>query len=557
MKRERWGNRSAFILAAVGSAAGLGNAIRFPYVAYSNGGGAFLIPYFVAILTAGIPLLVLEFSIGQKYQGGAPAALGKVKKKFQAFGWWQVVVAFIIVAYYSGIMAWIWDYLGASFTSAWGDNSGAYFENQVLQVSSGPGDLSGFSIPVLIGLALTWIAIYFILRKGTKSVGKVIGFTVGAPIVLLLVLIIRAVTLPGAMEGLNYFLKPDFAALLNIRVWIEAYAQIFFTLSLGMGIMYAYSSYMPEDSDITNNALITIFANSCVSFMAAIAIFGTLGYMAQQQGVAVADVAKGGLGLAFVVFPNAINMLPGGPIMIGIVGFVLFLTLLTLGIDSPFSLVESVIAGVADKWGKEKHKVTVWVIVILAVISIVFATKAGLYWVDLVDHYINNYGLVIAGIMEAILLGWFFNTESIREYFNSVSEYKFGKWWTYMIKILPIILIVLLFNYFYGDITAPYEGYPLIYQWIGGWLLIPLVFVASFLLSLSKENVLSTIYLFGTVSLVCFGTAYTLVSDVIIGGAVVIFGNLLWLMIYHIAKYIRAINKNLERRNTIDEGGVL
>ncbi|MFW6288129.1 MAG: sodium-dependent transporter [bacterium] len=488
MKRERWGNRAAFILAAIGSAAGLGNAIRFPYVAYANGGGAFLIPYFVALLTAGIPLLILEFSVGQKNQAGAPTALGKVKKGFQGFGWWPVISAFVIVSYYSGIMGWIWNYLVASFRVAWGSDSWGYFTSNVLQISDGPGQLGGFSIPVLLGILLTWVCIYFILRKGTKSVGKVVLYTVSAPIVLLLILMLRAITLPGAMEGLNYFLKPDFGSLLNFRTWIEAYAQVFFTLSLGMGIMYAYASYMPKDSDITNNALITVFANSGVSFLAGISIFGTLGYMAQEQGVAVADVAVGGLGLSFNVFPNAINMLPGGTVTAAIFGIIFFLTLLTLGIDSAFSLVESIVAGISDKWATDKEKTTFWVIVVLAITSLLYATKAGLYWVDIIDHYINNYGLIIAGILEAVALGWFYNTESIREYFNPISEYKVGKWWTYMIKILPILLSALLIYYFIGDITEPYEGYKAIHQWIGGWGLIIGVLVLSIVMSILKSN---------------------------------------------------------------------
>lgn len=483
MKRERWGNRAAFILAAIGSAAGLGNAIRFPYVAYANGGGAFLIPYFVALITAGIPLLVLEFAVGQKNQAGAPTAMSKIKKSFQPFGWWPVISAFVIVAYYAGIMAWIWDYLIASLNVAWGSDSWGYFTTNVLQISDSPGDLGGFSVPVLLGLAATWICIYFILRKGTNSVGKVVLYTVTAPILLLVILMLRAVTLPGAMAGLNFYLKPDFSQLLNLRVWIEAYAQVFFTLSLGMGIMYAYASYMPEDSDITNNALITVFANSGVSFLSGIAIFGTLGYMAHEQGVAVADVAAGGLGLSFSVFPNAINMLPGGTIMAAIFGFIFFLTLLTLGIDSAFSLVESTVAGVADKWGTDKQKTTFWVIVVLALISLVFATKAGLYWVDIIDHYINNYGLIIGGILEAVALGWFYNTDSLREYINPISEYKIGKWWTYMIKVLPFILIGLLINYFIGDITTLYGGYALKYQWIGGWGLIIVVTILSFVMA--------------------------------------------------------------------------
>ncbi|WP_226984199.1 hypothetical protein [Halothermothrix orenii] len=151
MKREHWSSRTAFVLAAIGSAAGLGNAWRFPYVVYKNGGGAFLIPYFIALLTAGIPLLVLEFSIGQKTQLGAPEALGKVRKKFEPFGWWTLACAFVIVSYYAGILGWIWDYIVGSFNVAWGNNAEAYFYNKVLHISGGINELGWFSYPVLIG----------------------------------------------------------------------------------------------------------------------------------------------------------------------------------------------------------------------------------------------------------------------------------------------------------------------------------------------------------------------------------------------------------------------
>ena len=494
MERQRWGSRASFILAAIGSAAGLGNAIRFPYVAYSNGGGAFLIPYFVALLTAGIPLLVMEFAIGQKNQAGAPVALGKINKRFEYFGWWQVVCAFVIVCYYAVIMSWICNFLVGSINVAWGTEPMRYFTEDVLKVSDSPGNLSGFSLSVLVGLLVTWVAVYLILRKGTESVGKVIGYTVAAPVVLLLILIIRAVTLPGALEGLNYFLKPDFAALLGPRVWIEAYTQVFYSLSLAMAIMCAYASYMPEDSDITNNALIIVFADACVSFLAGLAIFGTLGHMSLTQGVPIKDVAIGGIRLSFDIFPAAINTLPGGRGVVAVFGFVFFATLLTLGIDSTFSLVEAVITAVADKWKLDKHRTTVGVILVMALVSLIFATKAGLHWLDLVDHYINSYGLIIAGITEAVLIGWFYNTDSLRQYFNPISEYKFGRWWTYMIKIIPFILFVLLAVYFVEDIKTPYEGYASIYQWIGGWGLIIAVGVASFVITkfIGKKNIAET-----------------------------------------------------------------
>ncbi len=485
MERDRWSNRAAFVLAAIGSAAGLGNAWRFPYMAYSNGGGAFLIPYFVALLTAGIPLIVLEFAMGQSTQRGAPGALAKAGRKFEGFGWWAVLSGTIITSYYAGVMAWAWDYLAGSFTLGWAENASDYFYNEVLQITSGPGVLGGFSVPVLIGLVITWVVIYLILRKGAESVGKVVLITVPLPVLLMIILMLRAITLPGAMEGINYFLEPNFAMLTNMSVWIDAYSQVFFTLSLGFGIMIAYASYMPEDSDIINNALITVFANSGISFLAGIAVFGTLGYMAQTQGVPISEVATAGVGLAFVVYPNAISLLPGGSFVVGFFGFVFFAMLLSLGIDSAFSIVEAGVAALKDKWGGTKRKVTLFYSIFLFVVGLLFATKGGLYWLDIVDHYVNTYGLVVAGLAESLIIGWAYKPNELRSYFNSVSEYQFGSWWNVMIKyVTPIMLTVLLINELMADIGTQYGGYALRYQIYGGWVgVIGLLIVASFVLS--------------------------------------------------------------------------
>ncbi|KXS45670.1 Na+-dependent transporter, SNF family [Candidatus Frackibacter sp. WG12] len=348
-KRDQWGNRAAFVLAAIGSAAGLGNAWRFPYTAYANGGGAFLIPYFVALFTAGIPLIILEYGLGHKTQQGAPGAFKKIKETWEGLGWWAVLISFVIMSYYGAIMAWIWKYLAGSFSVAWKSGVADYFYKEVLHLSSGPAELGGFSTPVLIGTVVTWALIYFILRNGVTGVGKVVMLTVPLPVILLVVLAVRAVTLPGAIEGLTYYLQPDFSVLTDPQVWLAAYGQVFFSLSLGFGIMIAYASYLPEDSDITNNALITTFANCGISFLAGFGIFGTLGYMAQAKGVAVAEVVDAGVGLAFVTYPEAISLLPGGPVAQTIFALVFFLILLTLGIDSAFSITESVIAGFDDK----------------------------------------------------------------------------------------------------------------------------------------------------------------------------------------------------------------
>jgi len=240
--RERWSSRPAFIMAAVGSAVGLGNLWRFPYVAQQNGGGAFLIPYMIALLTAGIPLMMLEYGLGQKMQAGAPRAFARLKRGFAWVGWWGLAVGTLIVLYYAAVMAWCLMYTLHAVTVQWGsDPKGIeeFFTRGVLEKSWSAEELGGLVWPLVGALALVWVAIYLIIRKGVRSVGKVVMVTVPVPIILLIVLIINSLTLEGAAAGIEYYLTPRFAELANPKVWLAAYGQGFFSLSLGVGLLFA------------------------------------------------------------------------------------------------------------------------------------------------------------------------------------------------------------------------------------------------------------------------------------------------------------------------------
>jgi NSS family neurotransmitter:Na+ symporter len=292
--RQQWHSRTAFIMAAVGSAVGLGNVWRFPYVAYSSGGGAFLIPYFVALFTAGIPMLILEMGLGQRMQTGAPLAFGAVRKPLQWFGWWAAGLSAGIVIYYSTILAWSWVYLWQSLDQRWGAQPEAFFFQTVLQQSSGPATI-GWPVPSLVlGMGLTGLTIYLILRNGVRSVSKVVMVTVPLPVLLLTVLLIRGLTLPGAMDGIRYYLTPDFSKLTDLKIWLRAYGQIFFSLSLASGVMIGYGSYLGKKAEITNSALITGLANCGTSFFAGFVVFSMLGYLAKVQGLPVPVGARCG-----------------------------------------------------------------------------------------------------------------------------------------------------------------------------------------------------------------------------------------------------------------------
>ena len=310
MKRIHWPNQWIFILAAVGSAAGLGNLWRFPYLAFENGGAAFILAFIIANILIGIPLLVLEIGLGQKTQKAAPGALASIHPKLKYLGWTAVMLGFMVLTYYMVVVSYSFNYLKSALTLEWMPDASAFFFSNVLQLSESPLTTGGFAWPVVIGLLLGWVAVYFSAWKGVISISKVVTWTATLPFIILIILAIRAITLPGASEGLHLLLVPDWSALLSPGLWLAAFSQVFFTLSLAFGIMFAYGSLKAPESEITRSVSLVAAGNFLVSILAAIVVFGTLGYLALQQNLPVTEVVAGGPGLVFVVFPEALNLLP-------------------------------------------------------------------------------------------------------------------------------------------------------------------------------------------------------------------------------------------------------
>lgn len=487
--REHWDTRLGFILAAIGSAIGLGNVWRFPYICFKYGGGAFLIPYLVALFTAGIPIMLLEFGVGHKMRSAAPIAIGKLKKSWEWLGWFSLLVAFMITCYYAVIMGWCVNFMRYSLTLAWGDDPSGFFFNEFLQVSKeGHFSLGSPRVWIVMGLIVSWVAIVASIWRGAKTVGKVVYLTVLLPWLLLIMFLIRGITLPGAFIGLAYYLKPNFAALANLEVWSAAYTQVFFSLSIGFGVMMAYSSFLPEKSDIVNNAFIISLMDAATAFVGGLVVFSTLGYYAHQTGQPVTEVVKAGPSLAFVTYPTVISMFPFLPKLFGVL---FFLMLFTLGIDSAFSLVEAVIAGLLDKYKLKRISTLLTVGFVSGVIGIFYCTKAGLLWLDVVDHFMNQFGLMSVALLEVIFIGWVIGPASIREHINKYSEIKIGRWWDILLKyITPVVLIVLVLSWLGVRINGSYEGYPREAEFFGGWLLVLLIPLAAVILSGARKAAL-------------------------------------------------------------------
>ncbi|MGO2931800.1 sodium-dependent transporter [Microbacterium sp.] len=481
-KREAFGSRNVFILSAIGSAVGLGNIWRFPYVAYEGGGGAFLIPYLCALLTAGIPLLFFDYAIGHRFRGSAPLAFRRMHRAAEPLGWWQVLICVIIAVYYAVIVAWAAMYTWFSAQLTWGaGNEEDFFFSEFLQMGDvASGGLSMEFVPqVGVPLLIVWVVTIVIMGLGVKrGIGAVNMVLLPLLTLMFIVLVVQALFLPGAMDGLNAFFTPNWAALADPGVWAAAYGHIFFSLSVAFGIMVTYSSYLKRKTDLTGSGLVVGFANSGFEILAGIGVFAALGFMAQAQAVDVIDVASDGIGLAFVAFPTIVSQAAGGPI----IGVLFFGALTFAGLTSMISILEVIVAAIQDKLGWGRVRATLIVTIPLGVISMAFfSTTTALAVLDTADAFVNAFGIMAVALVAVIVVAWMLHKLPVlQEHLNRRSSFRVGLIWKLLVGVLaPVVLGYLLISELITKINTPYGEYPGWFLSIFGWgMVIGLVILA-------------------------------------------------------------------------------
>lgn len=367
---------------------------------------------------------------------------------------------FVICTYYAVIIAWAVKYTIYSVGTQWGAKPDQFLFEKVLMLSKTPGEIGSLVPGVVIPLLFVWTVTLFVLYKGvSKGIEKLNKIFIPTLVIMFLIIVIRALTLDGAAEGLNAFFKPNWNKILDGKVWVAAYGQIFFSLSIGFAIMLTYSSYLPKKSDINNNAFITGFANSGFELLAGIGVFAALGFMAKQQGVPIDEVVSSGIGLAFVVFPSIINEFPG---MNGLFGILFFLSLVFAGMTSLISIVETFVAGVQEKFNVSRTKAVLTGGLIATVISLLFATNGGMYFLDIVDYFINNFGVAMAGLVEIVLMAWFIKgLTGLQKHANEISDLRTGAWWKFCLSIItPLVLGYMMFDNIRQNLVKNYGDYP-------------------------------------------------------------------------------------------------
>ena len=463
--RGVWNTKLGFILAASGSAIGLGNIVFFSANAYAYGGGAFYLPYLFALFAVGIPVMILEFGLGTMTQRAFPEALSRlVGKKGEFVGWWSLGSALFITMYYVTILGWAVGMLFGSFGGLFEAGATAPFAPMQEPTAEPSATVYFFGLIAtwwpLLGVLALWGTNLLILWRGTQTIEWAVRIALPLMWLFMIVLIIRGVTLDGGLSGVMYLFTPDFEGIMQPEVWKGAFSQIFFTLSLGLGTMTAYASYLPRDADQTNNSLMVASLNCGFEFLAGIAIFSLL--------FAFAINPSGGttLSLSFFAIPQGISEFPGG---VQIFGFLFFLLFLMAGVTSSISLIEGPASALIDKLGISRGKALAMVAVPGIIGSVCFALPTiidpgladngtlGLTLLDVLDHWAFSYSLLIVSFLEVVMIGWVLGADKLRAAVNEHSTFTLGSWFDVLIKyvipaILGVVLVWNLYSEFSGDL---------------------------------------------------------------------------------------------------------
>ncbi|XP_033960737.1 sodium- and chloride-dependent GABA transporter 2-like [Pseudochaenichthys georgianus] len=452
-KRGQWANKREYILSVSGHIIGLGNVWRFPYLCFKNGGGAFLIPYVVFLSTCGIPIFFLEVSLGQLTAQGGITCWRKICPIFGGLGYGSQVTLLYSVVYYIVILAWAFLYLFSSFhtvlpwascNNTWntdncidcGQNDSVYrhinenaassvkefWQRRVLGLSGGIEEMGSIRWDLAGCLLLSWIICYFCIWKGVKATGKVVYVTATFPVVMLIVMLIRGLTLPGAVTGIRYYLYPDLTRLTDPQVWMDAGSQILFSYCICVGSLQAMGSYNKYNNNCYKDTFALWALNSLTSFVAGFAVFPVLGFMSHELGVDISTVAESGPGLAFIAYPLALSMMPLPQLWAAF----FFIMIILLGLDSEFVCLEGLVTAISDMFpsffliGHRRKLLLLIICGVSFVIGLFMVTEGGLYVFLLFDYYAcSGIPFMIFAILECVCVGWIYGAD---RYYDNIKE---------------------------------------------------------------------------------------------------------------------------------------
>ncbi|KAK3736140.1 hypothetical protein QZH41_015529, partial [Actinostola sp. cb2023] len=440
-RSERWGRKAEFIFACVGFVVGYGNIWRFPYMCFKNGGGAFLVPYLLFLVLAGVPLFVLEQSVGQYTQAGPINAWRKICPLLSGIGYSMIAVSFLVSVYYNVIMTWSLYYFYYSFHALlpwvgcdhdWNtDNclvynssnpnatgvssSREFFVYHVLKISKGIDQPGPLNTPVTLCLLAAWVIVYFCIFKGVRTTGKVVYVTATAPYIILIIFFFRGVTLPGAKNGILFYLIPSFTRLSDPKVWIDAATQILYSLALGLGVHLTFASYNPRKNNIIRDSMLIAIINCVTSVFAGLVIFSVVGFMAHQMNKSVEEVASQG---------NVLDRLKGT----------------TQVAVPPWTIMRDSRKYFPDKLSRYRELVVLGVCLVLFLLGLSCVTHGGIYVFNLFDSMSAGLSLLFIVMAELIAVAWLFGAERFAKEIQEMTGRPVWRWWVWCWKyIVPVL----------------------------------------------------------------------------------------------------------------------
>lgn len=520
--RGQWSSKLEFLLAVAGQIIGLGNVWRFPYLCYKNGGGVFFIPYIVFLFTCGIPLFLLETSLGQYTKQGSITCWRKICPLFEGMGYGSQVVVLYSSIYYIIILAWAFLYLFSSFNSelpwascgnSWNTDTcmefdrtpkyanmsipenatspvREFWERRILNITGSIDELGNIRWELALCLLLSWVICYFCVWKGVKSTGKVVYFTATFPYVMLAVLLVRGITLPGALDGIKFYLYPDPSRLTDPQVWMDAGTQIFYSYAICIGCLVALGSYNKYNNNCYKDCVYLCLLNSGTSFVAGFAIFSALGFMAYEQNTDISKVAESGPGLAFIAYPRAVAMMPFPQLW----AIFFFIMIILLGLDSEFVGLEALATAISDMnpaffhVGHRRKLLLLVISVVSFFIGLVMVAEGGLYIFQVFDYYAcSGMTLLLFASLQSVCIGWIYGSDRFYDNIEDMIGYRPLPLIKYCLKyVTPVVcmgtFVFSLVKYtplkFNNTIEYPWWGYALGWWFtLSSTLMVPLFMV--------------------------------------------------------------------------------
>ncbi|XP_026145226.1 sodium-dependent neutral amino acid transporter B(0)AT3-like [Carassius auratus] len=519
-ERPKWDNKVQYLLTCIGFAVGLGNVWRFPYLCQIYGGGAFLIPYLIALVFEGLPLLYLELAIGQSLRKGSIGVWHSISPLLGGVGVASMIISLLVGLFYNTILAWVLWYFFHSFQEPlpWSqcpisENRTGYVQEclastpvnyfwyrQTLNITPDIEQSGSLQWRLVVCLASAWSIVYICFIRGIETIGKAVYVTATFPYLVLTIFLVRALTLPGATDGLRYLFTPDWALLMDPQVWLDAATQIFFSLSLAFGGLIAFSSYNPKKNDCERDTLVVGIINSATSLYASIPIFAILGFKATsnfnscidsnildltnafdvtERNITMEnyeswltylnstdpdkvsslnlkhcelqsflDQSASGTGLAFIVFTEAVIEMPGSQVW----AVLFFVMLFSLGLSSMFGNLEGVLTPLLDlhlvpSW-MPKELFTGLICVFNFLVALIFTLGSGNYWLEIFNSYVGSIPLLVIAFCEIIGVVFFYGMKRFSDDIESMTGRRPNLFWRVCwMGISPIMLLVVLVAY--------------------------------------------------------------------------------------------------------------